>query len=64
MGPRKHLKQFPGLKGILHNYQKVAAGVLWQNSKERPAGLECLEAFHEKKKKLKDCFAGAGDLLK
>ena len=55
MGPHKHLKQFPGLKGILHNYPKAAVGVIGQNPKNRPAGMECLEAFHEKKVKRLFC---------
>lgn len=55
---KKHLKQFPCLKRILHNYQKAAGGFVWRNSKKRPAGLECLEAFHEEKVKRLFC----GDL--
>lgn len=53
--PKKHLKQLPCLKGVLHNYQKAAGGFIWQNSKKRPAGLECLEAFHEEKVKRLFC---------
>lgn len=43
------------MKGILHNYQKTAGGVIWQNSKEGTAGLECLEALHEEKAKKLFC---------
>lgn len=45
--PKNHPKQLPYVKGILLNYQKAVGEVTWQNSKEGPAGLECLDAFPE-----------------